>query len=305
MRGRTIRLYLVDGVPTGILTAEIINWTGKVITAPRSQLPELAKREEVKRTGIYCLVGPDPDQPERDRVYIGEGDSVLKRLLYHDKDEMKDFWTKTAVVISKDDNITKSHGRYLESRFLALAISAGRASLTNGTSPEVPVLPEPDVADMEYFLEQAQMIFPVLGMNFLQPKPVYTQPIGSTSEQSPQFVISVVGTKAFAIETGGEFVVLKGSTTRKHGTESWTSYRSLRDQLVQEGKLVESESPEYYVFAENVAFSSPSAAGTVVAAANTNGRLSWKVEGTGQSYADWHDAMLTAAAAENSEQDKE
>jgi len=29
VKGRTIRIYLVDGVPTGILTAEIINWTGK------------------------------------------------------------------------------------------------------------------------------------------------------------------------------------------------------------------------------------------------------------------------------------
>ena len=36
MKGRTIRIDLVDGVPTGILTAEIINWTGKVIVAPRS-----------------------------------------------------------------------------------------------------------------------------------------------------------------------------------------------------------------------------------------------------------------------------
>jgi hypothetical protein len=36
MKGRTIRIDLVDGVPTGILTAEIINWTGQVIVAPRS-----------------------------------------------------------------------------------------------------------------------------------------------------------------------------------------------------------------------------------------------------------------------------
>lgn len=61
MKGRTIRLYLVDGTPTGILTAEIINWTGKIIVAPRTQLAELARREEVRRTGIYCLVGADPD----------------------------------------------------------------------------------------------------------------------------------------------------------------------------------------------------------------------------------------------------
>lgn len=52
MKGKTIRIYLVDGEPTGILTAEIINWTGKVLVAPRSQLADLAKRPEVKRTGV-------------------------------------------------------------------------------------------------------------------------------------------------------------------------------------------------------------------------------------------------------------
>ena len=31
-----------------ILTAEIINWTGKIEVAPRSLLAELAKREEVR-----------------------------------------------------------------------------------------------------------------------------------------------------------------------------------------------------------------------------------------------------------------
>jgi hypothetical protein len=33
MTGRTIRIYLVDGEPSGTLTAEIINWTGKVLVS--------------------------------------------------------------------------------------------------------------------------------------------------------------------------------------------------------------------------------------------------------------------------------
>jgi hypothetical protein len=47
MNGKTIRIVLADGEPTGILLAEISNWTGKVIVAPRSQLDQLSKREEV------------------------------------------------------------------------------------------------------------------------------------------------------------------------------------------------------------------------------------------------------------------
>ena len=54
-------------------------------------LAELAKREEVKRTGVYCLLGPDPENPARDKVYLGEGDNVFKRLTAHDDDESKEF----------------------------------------------------------------------------------------------------------------------------------------------------------------------------------------------------------------------
>jgi len=38
MTGKTIRFFLADGDPTGILLAEISDWTGKVVVAPRFQL---------------------------------------------------------------------------------------------------------------------------------------------------------------------------------------------------------------------------------------------------------------------------
>ena len=94
MTGKTIRIFLADGEPTGILLAEISNWTGKVLVAPRSQLDQHSKREEVRRTGVYLLVGPDPDDPSRALASIGEGDNVLKRLLRHNKNEAKDFWER-------------------------------------------------------------------------------------------------------------------------------------------------------------------------------------------------------------------
>lgn len=46
---------LRNGEPTGILLAEISNWTGKVLVAPRSQLDQLGEREEARRTGAALL----------------------------------------------------------------------------------------------------------------------------------------------------------------------------------------------------------------------------------------------------------
>ena len=95
--GKTIRLFLAAGEPTSILLAEISNWTGKVLVAPRSQLDQFSKREEVRRTGSYLLVGPDPDDPSRALAYVGEGDNVLRRLLRRSWDEAKGFWERTVI----------------------------------------------------------------------------------------------------------------------------------------------------------------------------------------------------------------
>lgn len=73
MTGRSIRIYLVDGDASGLLTAEVMNWSGKFVVAPRTMLKELALREEVSRTGVYILSGPDPENPSQDMIYVGEG----------------------------------------------------------------------------------------------------------------------------------------------------------------------------------------------------------------------------------------
>ena len=167
-KGRSIRLFLADGTPGGIITAEIMNWTGHVMNAPRSRLADLIQRPEAGRTGIYILSGTDPDGGYKPLVYVGETDSVGKRLAQHNKDEAKEFWEQTCVVTSKDQNLTKAHARYLESRLIAIATEAGRVKLTNSTAPELPLLPEADVSDMEYFIEQLRVVLPVLGLDVLK-----------------------------------------------------------------------------------------------------------------------------------------
>jgi len=144
-QGRTVRLYLVDGTPTGLLTAEVINWTGHVFVAPRSRIGEALRRDEASRTGVYFLVGDDPDLPSRDRVYVGEGDNVADRIKAHAKDPAKEFWSRACIVTSKDQNLTKSHVRFLESRLVEVIKMADRASLANGNDPGSKLLPESDV----------------------------------------------------------------------------------------------------------------------------------------------------------------
>lgn len=309
IRGKTIRLYLVDGTATGTLTAEIGNWTGKVVVSPRSQLAAIAKREEVGRTGVYFLIGPDPNDTLRNRVYIGEGDSVIKRLALHDKDDSKDFWTRTIIVVSKDENLTKSHGRYLESRLIQLAQQARRASISNNTAPQTPAMPEPDIADMEAFLEHVTLILPSLGFEFLKQRPTVTPQTTVTTasepsaeseslEESHSFKLTTrIGVIATARELDGEFVVLAGAKVRKHPVESFSFYnRRIREQLINDGLLVEStDNPDLLLLNEDTAFGSPSAAASVLMGNSANGRKEWKLADTEEEYGDWKMRQLRCA----------
>lgn len=295
-KGRSVKLYLVDGNPAGILTVEIVNWTGKVLVAPRSSIGDALKRDEASRTGVYFLVGKDPDQPSKNRVYIGEGDSVGVRIASHTKDPDKDFWTKACLITSKDANLTKAHVRYLESRLITLAKAAGRANMTNGTEPVPKGLPEPDIADMEFFLEQIEVVLPVVGFDFLRLQPAdanETATPDSSKSIKLRLVSSTANANASAIYADGELSVFKGSTaTTKQFSSS--GYGTLRQQLIDEKQLVMHAAGDALVFAENVTFDSPSAAAAVILNRSSNGRIEWKLD-DGRTLALWQDANLSGA----------
>ncbi len=307
VQGRSVRLYLVDGSPTGILTAEIMNWTGHVLVTPRSRLPEALQRGEASRTGVYFLVGDDPDQPTKSLVYIGEADSVVDRIRSHSKDVQKDFWTRACLVTSKDANLTKAHVRYLENRFVEMMRAADRANVANVNDPSRKSLPESDVADMEFFISQVEVVLPVVGFDFLREKAkaISSAQVGAL-QASAKLQLELVltsgkhGYEARAVEADGEITVLEGSLGT---TETFTSnvYKSLRDQLIQEGRLVPSDDPRYLRFAEHVTFASPSAAAAVITNRNTNGRTAWRLLPSQQTLKEWQDAQLAALIAETAD----
>jgi len=53
-----------------------MNWTGHVVVAPRSELAKLIKRDEPRKTGVYILLGDDPERLGGQLAYIVESDQV-------------------------------------------------------------------------------------------------------------------------------------------------------------------------------------------------------------------------------------
>ena len=52
MTSATIKLFLPRGDAKSLRTAEISNWTGKAVAAPRTELEELLAREELEKAGV-------------------------------------------------------------------------------------------------------------------------------------------------------------------------------------------------------------------------------------------------------------
>lgn len=302
--GKSVRLFLVDGTPGGLISAEIMNWSGQVVGAPRTDLGALVNRPEVAgRTGLYLLLGDDPESPGNTLAYIGESDDVAARLVQHARPEEqmgKDFWDRAVVITSKDLNVTKAHAKFLESRFVTLAAGAGRARLLNGNNPPQSSLPEADASDMEAFIEQLQIVLPVLGVNLLRSTRVTArrgQGDGNGSSpllQLPTFVLvqRKNGLKAMAQEVDGEFTVRAGSQARRDGGAAEYSYLKLYRQLVADGVLMLQEGLQTMVFTRDHVFASPSAAAAVVLGRSANGRLEWKNEATGRSFGSWQGSLV-------------
>jgi hypothetical protein len=161
MPGRTLRIYLADGAPSGIRLSEIINWTGQSLSCPRARIAELAQWKESQRPGIYFLIagGSLADQID---LYVGESEHVLSRLSTHVKE--LDFWSEAVIFSSKDENLTKAHARYLERRLIEQVRSAGRASLVNVNSGQASELPRPDADAMEEYLGNLRIVLSALGV---------------------------------------------------------------------------------------------------------------------------------------------
>jgi hypothetical protein len=317
--GKNLRLFLVDGSPTGLITAEIMNWTGHVLVGPRAKVVELLQRPEASRTGVYLLTGTSSDTGET-LVYVGEGDNVSVRVASHARD--KDFWESACLVTSKDQNITKAHARYLESKLISLVAQTGAARLLNATAPEALYLPEAEVSDMDQFVEHLQVLLPVLGLTFVRdtPRPSaaaeylnHVDPgidvqsrtaalkIRPTvgGEASPTFKMN--GQKAKAVEIDGQMIVLAGSEARASEQASLANnVRLHRKRLLENGALVQAGS-ETFRFTEDVAFSSPSAAAQAIMGTSRNGRTDWVLETTGETYGDWQVAAIRSSMAKTTE----
>lgn len=311
-QSKHVSLFLVDGTFGGIVTAEIMNWTGHLLKGQRAQLSTICNRPEAQRAGVYILLGEDDKGP---LAYIGQTDCIAQRLKQHNAAKTgKDFWHEVVFATSKDANLTSAHVRYLESQLVKRAKETGRMRLTNADEPSGGAeLPEADQSDMIYFIRQLLTLLPVLGVDFLRgrtmedaslqsPSSQSNADAGQTDGDSPVFELSVqkTGVAARAQVIDGEFTVLADSIiaagmraktgSKVASSSTYVSMQALFEQYRDDGTIVinPDKEPGTARLTRNVQFTSPSSAAAFVQGHGTaNGRTAWKTENGTITYEMW------------------
>lgn len=291
--GKTVRIFLPDMTVMGLRHAEIINRTGQATACPRSRLDELKQWPETAKPGIYFLFEARLGD-SKPIAYIGESENVSERLLTQDRE--KEFWNDVVIFTNKDDNLTKSHVKYLESRLTRLVKSADRYALNNANTPTQSNLSRADREAMEEFLEDIRLVLGTLGYPILEPLLHTSESASIASLESPavmtekDLTFTVHKLKAIGVQGDEGFVLKKGSTASKSHTDSLNpKMLKLKDQLVSDGRF--SDQGDHYLLTEDLLISSSSSAAALIAGTSRSGPQSW-LDSDGKSLKELEDIAV-------------
>jgi len=261
----SIKIFLAKGSASSLRTAEISNWSGKAIACSRKELDELAKREEAIRPGVYFLIGNDIETGEPS-VYVGEAEEVAKRLKQHIS---KEFWNQVVAFVSKDENLTKAHIKYLEGKLIEIGNKAGKGVIQNSQSSGAR-LPESDQAEMDIFLDRILKLLPVLGTS------LFSIPEVNKKSVSNKLICKIKGLVAYGNRTDNGFVVYKDSEAVLEDRPSAVRNKVRRQILLDKGVLEKRDN--CLTFSRDHEFTSPSLAAAAIRGGASNGLTAWKTK---------------------------
>uniref|UniRef100_UPI0027DE5C9A GIY-YIG nuclease family protein n=2 Tax=uncultured Megasphaera sp. TaxID=165188 RepID=UPI0027DE5C9A len=248
--GKSIELFLVNGTADSIITAELSNWNGKAIKIPRIEVAA-CKRDDVTEVGVYFLFGKDDDNA--DIVYIGESENVKERLVQHIRDypDKEKFYWNTAVIFIGHD-LNKALIRYLENRFVEIARKTKRYTVVTKNTYRNTVMKESQVAMMEEFIEDVQILLNTLGYKVLEPLVEEARTADPVAPQPETGMLSITSgnVNATGKVTAEGFVVLEGAAINEKISERSLSAGAIKQRadLLKLGKV------KNWVTTENILF---------------------------------------------------
>ncbi|MFJ1797162.1 GIY-YIG nuclease family protein [Kitasatospora griseola] len=269
----TLEITLTDGRPSGIRVASSVERSCLCVAFGRADYAKVRMRPELSRTGVYLVQGADDGQPGKQRIYMGRARVLTERLDEHHRD--KDFWTQGFAFTSHNDGLTENHVAQLEARLIRLARSAGTAIVDNRPIPR-PKAPRAETrSSYDRLFEDVLLLMGVLGAAGLEKvAPAVTQP----ESVGVQYRLKAKGTTCQGFECSDGFLVRAGAEGKVTARKLSPSYLQRRKQLLEDKILVKTDDGKRVRLVRDHVFGSPSAAASVMAGVNWNGREAWADE---------------------------
>ncbi|MHA1647880.1 MAG: GIY-YIG nuclease family protein [Promethearchaeota archaeon] len=291
--GKVVSLFLVTGDPRGLKKVEIKNRSTQAFAVYKNDIKALLDRKEVRKPGIYFLIGKD-EGINKFIFYIGETEDIRTRL----KDHMeKEFWSQCIVFTSKDELLNKAHVKWLESNFYKELYEAKQVILENKNTPGGAKVSEDDEAVLEEFKEDIVLVLGTLGfVDINKQEEIIPQSNELSSIRNIIYKLRRKEIEARMIPKASGYLVLKGSellpeTTKYREDPSVKSSYILRDRLLNENKIKESNGK--LILTEDYLFNSPTAGAQFLIGKSVSGRVEWVTEQEGTSLKEIEKKLLS------------
>ncbi len=271
---KTIKIELLEGIPSGFRRAEFTTQLMRVLVVPRDRQELLVNCPESKFQAVYLIVGETEDgEPQ---VYIGQTRRMALRIKEHNKGGKRDYWKNVLYFVTKDNSLSSTEIEYLEWLLIRKATEAGNFQLDNRNRGcrEEPQVESAKRADFADYYNQIVALTEVLGYGGLFNK-IHTEDAAAEAHFFCKNTKGDVDAELVARDDG--YYVLAGSSCAPELSEAGKRNSTLvktREKLLKTGVL--KRQGEKLLFAQDYKFSSPSGAATQVYGRNMNGWEWWR-----------------------------
>lgn len=267
-RSKTIKLFLMDGEPSGRMKCSLANWTGIAYKIPRTALDKCKDLDILKQSGVYFLFGTD--KSDNAVVYIGQagarknGKGLLLRI--QEPHASIDYWTEAVMFTTTNNSFGPTEISYLENRFCNMAVQSGRYVVKNGNDPNPGNITEETESELEEFIDYAKIVMGTLGHKVFEP----FAPSSEVEDEEPVLYLEYGKGIASGKRTSDGFVIFKGSAVNPSLTKSCPE-RTIKDRKKYANKINKNG-----VLISDILLSSPSSAAGFVGGASLSGNALWK-----------------------------
>lgn len=156
----SIQILVLNGKKDGIkIYNRPIDWSGEVITFPRSLVKDVKAYVPDSTNGVYVLWSKERSNYS---VYVGKSDNIISRIQQHV--DGKDFWTDALIMISSNNILNSAHVGWIESNLVQKVKELSGHTVLNGNQPSDPNLNLQDKTLAETFLERLEEMLPIIGL---------------------------------------------------------------------------------------------------------------------------------------------